>query len=100
MQSYLLPNGRPYLWTVLENLYYGNIQPCDIEQSAEVRRKLSAMTATEEKLKEVMPDDELRAQVENAFKKQTEFIALCERDAFIDGFRLGVKLMIETLSAT
>ena len=86
--------------TVLEDLYYGNIQPCDIQQSAEVRRKLSAMTATEEKLIAAMPNVELRAKVEKAFEQQTELIALCERDAFIDGFRLGVKLMIETLSTT
>ena len=85
--------------TVLEDLYYGNIQPCDYLQSAEVRRKLSAMTAAEEKLKAAMPDDALRTKVEKAFEKQTELIALCERDAFIDGFRLGVKLIIETLSA-
>ena len=81
--------------TLLEDLYYGNIQPCEYEQSAEVRRKLSAMTAATEKLKVKMPDTSIRAEVDKAFDKQTELIALCERDAFIAGFKLGVKLMIE-----
>lgn len=83
--------------TVLEDLYYGNLQPCDVKQSAEVRRKLSAMTAAEEKLTAAMPNDILSNKVVDAFNMQTELIALCERDAFIDGFRLGVKLMLETL---
>ena len=85
--------------TVIEDLYYGNIQPCDNKQSAEVRRKLSAVTATEEKLIATIPDAASRAEVLEMFNKQTELIALCERDAFIDGFRLGAKMMIETLSA-
>lgn len=85
--------------TVLEDLFYGNIQPCDIKQSIEVRRKLSTMNAAEEKLMEYIPDNAIRAEVLEAFNKQTELIALCERDAFIDGFRLGAKLIIETLSA-
>ena len=85
--------------TVLEDLFYGNIQPCDNKQSAEVRRKISAMNATEEKLMEDIPDNAIRAEVLEAFNKQTELIALCERDAFMDGFRLGVRMMIETLSA-
>ena len=83
--------------TLLEDLYYGNIQPCEYEQSVEVRRKLSAMTTATEKLKGHMPDDSLHAEVDNAFDKQTELIALCKRDAFIAGFKLGVKVMIETL---
>ncbi len=84
--------------TVLEDLFYGNIQPCDNKQSAEVRRKLSAMTEAEEKLMETISDDTQRTEVLEMFNKQTELIALCERDAFIDGFHLGARLMIETLT--
>ena len=86
--------------TVLEDLFYGNIQPCDNKQSAEVRQKLSAMTAAEEKMMETIPDDAQRAEVLEMFNKQTELIALCERDTFIDGFRLGARLMIETLTTS
>ena len=85
--------------TVLEDLFYGNIQPCDNKQSAEARRKLSAMTVAGKKLMEDIPDNAIRAEVLEAFNKQTELIALCERDAFIDGFRLGARLIIETLTA-
>ena len=84
--------------TLLEDMYYGNIQPCEYEQSAEVRRKLSALTTTTEKLKDKMPYDSLRADVDKAINKQTELIALCERDAFIAGYKLGIRMMVEVLS--
>ncbi len=84
--------------TLLEDFYFGNIQPCEYEQSAEVRRKLSAMTDTEERLKAKMPDDTLRDEVEQAFGKQTELIALCERDAYLAGFKLGIRMMVEVLT--
>ena len=80
---------------ILAELFYGNNQSYKFEQSAEVRRKLSSMAAAEEKLKAKMPDDTLRGEVEQTFGKQTELIALCERDAYLAGFKLGVKLMIE-----
>ena len=83
--------------TLLEDFYFGNIQPCEYEQSAEVRRKLSAMAAAEEQLKAKMPDDTLRDEVEQVFGKQTELIALCERDAYLAGLKLGVRMTIEVL---
>ncbi len=84
--------------TILEDFYFGNIQPCEYEQSTEVKRKLSAMTAVEERLKAKMPDDTLRDEVEQAFGKQTELIALCERDAYLAGFKLGIRMMVEVLT--
>lgn len=84
---------------LLEDFYYGNIQPCEYKQSAEVRMKLSDMTDLAEILREAMPDDFLRSEIERAFDKQTELIVLCERDTFIAGFRLGVKIIIETLTS-
>ena len=84
--------------TLLEDLYYGNIQPCEYEQSAEVRMKLSDMTDLAEILREAMPDNHLRSETERAFDKQTELIALCERDAFIAGYKLGIRMMVEVLS--
>lgn len=85
--------------TLLEDFYFGNIQPCEYEQSSEVRRKLSDMTDLAEILREAMPDVRLQSEIERAINKQTELIALCERDAFIAGFRLGVKITIETLTS-
>ena len=82
---------------LLEDFYYGNIQPCEYKQSAEARMKLSDMTDLAEILREAMPDDFLRSEIERAFDKQTELIALCERDAYLAGFKLGARMMIEVL---
>ena len=81
--------------TVLQNFYFGNIQPCEYKQSPEIRRKLSDMTITSEKLKGNISDDHQRTEIDKVFEKQTELIALCERDAFLAGFRLGIKMMCE-----
>ena len=56
------------------------------------------MTDLAEILREAMPNDHLRSEIERVFDKQTELIALCERDAFIAGFKLGVNLMFDTLN--
>lgn len=84
--------------TLLEDLYYGNIQPSEYEQSPEVKRKLSAMTAFMENLIAESQDPQQSEKVEKLWSKQTELIALCERDAYLAGFRLGVRMMIDILT--
>ena len=75
---------------ILAELFYGNIRPCDNPQSAETRQKQKAMFAAIEELKSSMPDEQLKAQVDETFALQTELISLSNRDSFIDGFRLGL----------
>lgn len=82
----------------LENLFFGNIRPCDDKQSAEVRRKQNEMTDAIEKLKAATSDEHLREQIDAAFDRQPELIALSERDAFIDGFCLGIRIGAEVFS--
>ena len=82
--------------TILEELFYGNIRPCDNLQSTEVRKKHNATTAAIEKLQSSLPDERLYNELNDVLNRQSELIALSERDAFIDGFRLGVKIVVET----
>lgn len=82
---------------LLAELFYGNIRPCDEKPSAEVRRKQKAMCDAIEKLKASMPDEQLKEKVDETFNLQTELISLSDRDAFIDGFRLGVLIAINVL---
>ena len=85
---------------ILAELFYGNIRPCDNPQSAETRQKQKAMFAAIENLKAATLDEHLREQIDTAFDRQPELIALCERDAFIDGFRLGLSLGKEVFSSS
>lgn len=85
--------------TTLENFYYGNIIPHEnpIVAGSEyykanklIVRHDDALTAT------------LTEQQKDIFRKykdsQMELISLGERDAFIRGFSIGVRMMSEALS--
>ena len=77
---------------ILAELFYGNIRPCDNPQSAETWQKQKAMFAAIENLKASLPDELLKEQVDDAFNLQTELISLSDRDSFIDGFKLGLRI--------
>ena len=81
--------------TTLENFYFGNINPSDYRQSTEVRKKLSEMTVLMEELSSLLDKDQQKEKLEQFADRQTELIALAERDAYIEGFKLGVKLATE-----
>ena len=81
--------------TILENFYFGNINPSDYRQSAEVRKKLSAMTALIEELSSLSEKDQQKEKITRLAERQTELIALAERDAYIEGFKLGMKMATE-----
>lgn len=81
--------------TTLENFYFGNINPSDYRQSAEVRKKLSAMTVLMEELSSLLDKDQQKEKLEQFADRQTELIALAERDAYIEGLKLGMKLATE-----
>ena len=83
---------------ILAELFYGNIRPCDNQQSAETRQKQKAMCEVIENLKASMPDEQLKEQLDDAFNLQTELISLSDRDSFIDGFRLGVRMGVDVFS--
>lgn len=81
--------------TTLENFYFGNINPSDYRQSAEVRKKLSATTKLIEELSSLLEKDQQKEKMEKLADRQTELIALAERDAYIEGFKLGMKMTTE-----
>ena len=84
--------------TILEDFFYGNILPCEYEQSAEVRKKLSEMNITIDRLIAAAQDENLKAAIEKAFDKQSELIALCERDTYLAGFKLASRLITAILA--
>ena len=81
--------------TTLENFYFANINPSEYKQSNEVRKKLSAMTDLIEELSTLFENDRQKEKIDQIADKQTELISLSERDAYIEGFKLGVKMITE-----
>ena len=83
---------------IIEELFYGNICPCDkhLTRGSEYSQLLNLAVKNEEKLSAL-----LSLQQKEMFEKvkecMTDMNNLLEKEAFIDGFRLGVKLIAESV---
>ncbi len=84
----------------IEELYYGNIEPQELnsEQSGKLSKKLNALTEKEEQLtvKLTAEDKELFLNYANTYN---EFLSLSNSDSFISGFRLGARFTYDTFVA-
>lgn len=82
---------------IIEELYYGNIEPQALssELSGKLSKKLNTLTEKEEHLtaKLTTEDKELFLDYANTYN---EFLSLSISDSFISGFRLGAKFTYDT----
>lgn len=81
--------------TTLENFYFGNINPSEYKQSKDTRKKLSEMTKLLDELRAMLTTDQQKDKLEQMENCQLSLIALSEKDAYIEGFKLGVKMTTE-----
>ena len=86
--------------TTLENFYFGNINPSEYKQSKDTRKTLSEMTRLIDELKYILTDDQQKEKLEQIDNCQLSLIALTERDAYIEGFKLGVRMTTEIYTDT
>lgn len=83
---------------MIEDLFYGNICPCEksLTRGSEYSHLLNLAVKNEDKLSKL-----LSPQQKEAFEKvkecMTDMNNILEKEAFIDGFRLGMKLMAEAV---
>lgn len=83
---------------MIEDLFYGNICPCEksLTRGSEYSRLLDLAVKNEENLSAL-----LSPQQKDVFEKlkecMTDMNNILEKEAFIDGFRLGLKLMAESV---
>lgn len=81
--------------SILEELWYGNIKPCeDKEISDEEKELVELMARHQEYMQSILKDKEL-----DEFKKYVEcvdeYTSLIECQAFEIGFKLAVRLLTE-----
>ena len=82
---------------MIEELFYGNICPCEkhLTRGSEYSHLLELAVKNEEKFSAL-----LSPQQKEVFEKvrecMTDMNNILEKEAFIDGFRLGMKLMAES----
>ena len=82
--------------TLLEDLWYGNLNPHEaiLTENRRYKRLLSLMGRNRDELSETMTDKQLET-LEKYDEAMNEMHSLTEVEAFSYGFRLGIRLMIE-----
>lgn len=88
--------------SIFEILYYGGVSPCEnskLPQSGEYTSKLKKANELQEQLENLLNVDEKKLFDE--FLCANSKIGSCfVQEKFIDGFILGARLVIETLTDT
>lgn len=80
----------------IEDLYYGRISPYEMNISAAPEyQKLKALADRNENLLRESLFDEQKELMEKLIESVTDISSISERDMFIAGFRLGLKLMMD-----
>ena len=83
---------------IIEDLYYGRIAPYEMSISATPEyQKLKALADWNENSLRESLSDEQKEQLDKLIESVTDISSISERDMFINGFRLGMKLMIDVM---
>ena len=82
----------------LEDLYYGNITPNaqDMAPNSELKRATDRVTRFENQLTELL-DNAGRAVLAKLIESQQEIDSITALENFILGFRLGAKIVMESM---
>ena len=82
----------------IQDLYYGRISPYEMSISATPEyQKLKALADRNEDLLKESFSDEQKELLDKLTECITDISSISERDMFIAGFRLGMKLMIDVM---
>ena len=83
----------------LEELYYENIVPNEkcAKLNSEVTELLKLLIRNEEKLTATLTEEQ-KETFEKYKDCNREISEICEKDAFLNGFRLGARIIIESVN--
>ena len=84
---------------ILEELWYGNISPCemDFERGSKYSELLGYIVRHEEDLQKRLNDEE-KEILEKFTECMGEMYGIEEREAFVRGFTLGARIIIEVMN--
>ena len=82
----------------LEDLYFGNITPCEQDMAAgsELKQAVARVARYENQLTEQL-DETGQTILTKLIRSQHEIDSITARENFILGFRLGVRIMAESM---
>ena len=90
--------GQGKQMSTIQDLYYGRISPYEMSIStAPEYQKLKALADKNEDLLRETLSDEQKELLDKLIESVTDISSISERDMFINGFRLGMKLMIDVM---
>ena len=90
--------GQVKQMNTIQDLYYGRISPYEMSIStAPEYQKLKTLADKNENLLKETLSDEQKELLEKLTESITDISSISERDMFITGFRLGMKLMIDVM---
>ena len=90
--------GQVKQMSTIQDLYYGRISPYEMSISTTPEyQKLKALANKNEDLLREALSDEQKELLEKLIECITDISSISERDMFINGFRLGMKLMIDVM---
>ena len=90
--------GQVKQMNTIQDLYYGRISPYEMSISTTPEyQKLKALADKNEDLLRETLADEQKELLEKLIESITDISSISERDMFIAGFRLGMKLMIDVM---
>lgn len=83
--------------TTIENLYYGNIVPAEegIKKGSEYSKLLNLAARNEEKLSATLTEEQ-KILFEKYKDCTMDMCGIAEKEAFVEGVKLGVKIIVET----
>lgn len=84
---------------ILEDLYYGNLFPHEkcAKLNYEVKELLKLLNRNEEKLTVTLTESQ-KETFEKYKDCNREISEICDREAFLNGFRLGARIIIESVN--
>ncbi|MBQ1414024.1 MAG: hypothetical protein IIY93_12650, partial [Clostridia bacterium] len=91
--------GQVNNMNTIQDLYYGRISPYEMSIStAPEYQKLKALAdRKEDSLRESLSDKQ-KELLDKLIETVTDISSISERDMFINGFRLGMKLMMDVMT--
>ena len=90
--------GQVNNMNTIQDLYYGRISPYEMSIStAPEYQKLKALADKNEDLLKESLSQEQKELLGKLIESVTDISSISERDMFIAGFRLGMKLMIDVM---
>ena len=82
----------------IQDLYYGRVSPYEMSISTVPEyQKLKALADRNEDLLRESLSDEQKELLDKLIETVTDISSISERDMFINGFRLGMKLMMDVM---